>query len=196
MPVSSDFGKSYESIWIYSQNLNLLPILMPLSSEIDFATGHFPHGRFIPWSIHSQTDYSPGAPKGSPREQKVRPLSAVLLPGTSKSSFYACFSTNFGWICATPKRNWFCHGQFSGIWPENRIFRNLTDSRSSGMQNAQNFAAIVSSMVLGPSVFFLTFSHVSHFLFFQCFSIFWGGGGGVFPNLGLGVGGCFPINKT
>ena len=47
----------------------------------------------------------PEAARGSPREQKVRPLSAVLVPGEPKSSFYACFSTNFGLICATPKRN-------------------------------------------------------------------------------------------
>ena len=33
------------------------------------------------------------------------------------------------------------------------IFRNLTDSRSSGMENAQNFAAVISSMVLRPSCF-------------------------------------------
>ena len=35
----------------------------------------------------------------------------------------------------------------------NRIFQNLTVSMSSGMQNAQNFAAIISSMVLEPSFF-------------------------------------------
>ena len=73
---------------------------------------------------------------------------------------------------------------------------------SSGMENAQNFAAVVSSMVLGPSFFFdyfLSFSNVFHFLFFVIFSNFrgWGGGmfsqnmvlGGVFLYLGMGVGG-------
>ena len=36
---------------------------------------------------------------------------------------------------------------------KNRIFQNLTDSMSSGMENAQNFAAVIPSMVLGPSFF-------------------------------------------
>ena len=47
----------------------------------------------------------------------------------------------------------FATGHFSKLFPENRIFQNLADSMSSGMQNAQNFAAVVSSMVLEPSFF-------------------------------------------
>ena len=88
------------------------------------------------------------------------------------------------------------------------------------MENAQNFAAVISSMVLGPSFFdyflsfsfFLTFSHVFHFLGLgrgdvfpkygvgRCFPIFRDGGRGVFSPIwglggwgsGLGVGGVFP----
>ena len=79
------------------------------------------------------------------------------------------------------------------IWTKNRIFQNLTDSRSSGMENAQNFAAIISSMVLGPS-FFWSFFHIFpifHFSlcpFFQFFHVFQflGLGRGMFcPNMGL-----------
>ncbi len=84
---------------------------------------------------------------------------------------------------------------------------------SSGMQNAQNFAAVISSMVLGPSFFrtFLQifpcfpFFHFAMFPFFHfsMFSNFWGWGGGmfsqnmglggVFPYLGMGVGGYFAL---
>ena len=39
------------------------------------------------------------------------------------------------------------------ILAKNRIFQILADSMSSGTQNAQNFAAIISSMVLEPSFF-------------------------------------------
>ena len=68
---------------------------------------------------------------------------------------------------------------------------------SSDMENAQNFAAIISSMVLGPS-FFRTFSKFSqfsifscaHFSIFPCFPIF-GVGEGVFSHI-LGFGGVFP----
>ena len=70
------------------------------------------------------------------------------------------------------------------------------------MENAQNFAAIVSSMVLGPYFFdhfsmcsqipfFFIFFHVPIFQFVQCFPIFGVGEGDVFPK--YGVGGCFPI---
>ena len=96
----------------------------------------------LPRAIFRTVD-SLGTPEGSPRTSKMRPLSADLFPGTSKSSFYACFSTIFG-----------------KPWAENRIFRNLTDSRSSGMGNAQNFAVVISRVVLGPS-------------FFQHFFAFW-----------------------
>ena len=62
---------------------------------------------------------------------------------------------------------------------------------SSGMENAQNFAAVVSSMVLGPS-FFCHFSKFSHFLdFFNVFPNSGVGEGDVF--LCFGVGGCFPM---
>ena len=72
---------------------------------------------------------------------------------------------------------------------------------SSGMENAQNFAAIISSMVLGPSFFdyFLSFSNVFDFFVLFMFSYFWGWGGGMFSQnmvlggvflyLGMGVGG-------
>ena len=86
---------------------------------------------------------------------------------------------------------------------------------SSGMQNAQNFAAIISSMVLEPSFFgnfskfpqfsrFFMFSHfsMSHFSMFSDVFHFLGlrdgmfsqnmGLEGVFPYLGMGVGGYFP----
>jgi hypothetical protein len=65
---------------------------------------------------------------------------------------------------------------------------------SSGMENAQNFAAVISSMVLGPSFFdyFLSFSNVFiFFLHFSMFSIFWGWGGGMF-SLNMGLEGVFP----
>ena len=63
---------------------------------------------------------------------------------------------------------------------------------SSGTQNAQNFAAVISSMVLGPS-FFVYFLMFSIFCVFSMFSIFWDWGGGVFPNFGVGgVGGGLP----
>ena len=66
------------------------------------------------------------------------------------------------------------------------------------MENAQNFAAIISSMVLGPS-FFDIFSRFSHFSIFSCSNfhffnvfLFLGlGRGDVFPK--YGVGRCFPI---
>ena len=50
--------------------------------------------------------------------------------------------------------------------PKNRIFQKVTDSMSSGMQNAQNFATVVSSMVLEPSFFdpFFMFSQFLGFL--------------------------------
>ena len=73
---------------------------------------------------------------------------------------------------------------------------------SSGTQNAQNFAAIVSSMVLGPSFFGLFFHVFPFFEFFHVFQ-FLGLGrgvfsqnmglGGVFPYLGMGVGGYFAL---
>ena len=55
------------------------------------------------------------------------------------------------------------------------------------MENAQNFAAVISSMVLGPS-FFDHFSMFSQFSIFPCahFSIF-----PCFPIFGVGEGGCF-----
>ena len=81
---------------------------------------------------------------------------------------------------------------------------------SSGMENAQNFAAVISSMVLGPSFFrhFSKFSHFSifsrfhvpFFIFFNVFHFLKLRGGmfsqnmgleGVFPYLGMGVGGYF-----
>ena len=85
------------------------------------------------------------------------------------------------------------------------------------MENAQNFAAVISSMVLGPSFFgtifqvsqiftVFMFSHFSMFPFFHFFNVFiflkLRGGmfsqnmglEGVFPYLGMGVGGvCCPI---
>ena len=80
---------------------------------------------------------------------------------------------------------------------------------SSGTQNAQNFAAIISSMVLGPSFFvhfskfsqfpcffmFFPFFHVPIFHFFNVFHFLKLRGGmfsqhmgleGVFPYLGMG----------
>ena len=62
------------------------------------------------------------------------------------------------------------------------------------MQNAQNFAAVISSMVLGPSFFeyFFEFFHFFYFLiFFHVFHFLGLGRGDVFPK--YGVGRCFPI---
>ena len=57
------------------------------------------------------------------------------------------------------------------------------------MENAQNFAAVISSMVLGPS-FFCHFSKFSHFFdFFHVFPNF-GVGRGMFSQT-LGLGGVF-----
>ena len=66
------------------------------------------------------------------------------------------------------------------------------------MENAQNFAAIISSMVLGPSFFRTFFQVFPFFMFsmfqitiFQCFPFFGVGEGDVLPK--YGVGRCFPI---
>ena len=65
---------------------------------------------------------------------------------------------------------------------KNRIFQKLADSMSSGMQNAQNFAPVVSSMVLEH----LFFSIFCVFLFeSQGFSLIQGAFGNVGPKWGF-----------
>ena len=58
---------------------------------------------------------------------------------------------------------------------------------SSGTQNAQNFAAIISSMVLGPSFF-------DHFSTFSNIPIFWELGGSPPPQQQQGNEGLGGVN--
>ena len=79
---------------------------------------------------------------------------------------------------------------------DSRSSGKLADSMSSGTQNAQNFAAVISSMVLGPSFFSDIFPCFPFYFYFfhlivYVFPIVGVGGRGVLPH--FGVGGCFPI---
>ena len=105
-----------------------------LCGEMRFPTGHFPHGRFIPWSIHSQTDYSPRSSKRLPEGAKSETPLGRFAPRNVKIKLLCMFSDKFcilepqtlpGHINFRWNRMHRRHSQAKLILPR-AIFRNLT----------------------------------------------------------------------